>query len=292
MKTFMIFAKHVLREWRKDEVLRNAAAIAYYTVFTLPASMLLVLLIAGRMIGRQTVEGEVFRQMSILIGRDMTDFIRTTLANIQAERPSSIMGMIGVFLIILGATGVFRELRYALNKILQSDLRKNQRWDRLQSYALSLFLIFVTAVILLSSIFASIFLRIIDQRVTELIDISIVTLNMINTGVTFCALTVLFFLLYLILPSKRFPAAPVLAGSVFASALFLCGTYVLSLYVSHASIGEAYGVAASVLVLLLWVYYSAVIFLLGAELIDTYVRLYGRKRPLFALLRRGWKLLR
>lgn len=287
-----MFFKLVLREWHKDQVLRHAAAVAYYTVFTLPASMLLILLIAGRMIGRQTVESEVFRQMSVLMGEDLTSFIRSTLENIQAERPSSLMGIVGVFLIILGATGVFRELRYALNKILQSEQEKGGKWERLQSYALSLFLIFIASVILLSSVFVGIFLRIIEGRVTEFIDIPLITLNVINLGVTFGALCLLFFLLYLVLPSKRFPALPVFMGSLFTSVLFLCGTYVLTLYVSYASIGEAYGVAASVLVLLLWVHYSAVIFLLGAELIDAYVRLHGRKRPLLKLFMKARKLLK
>ena len=273
------FLSVLLREWRKDEVLRHAAAIAYYTVFTLPASFLLILLIAGKMIGRETVEGEVFLRMQDLLGDDIALFIQSAVTNIQARHPSSLMGFFGIVLIILGATGIFRELRYALNKILLSDAPKNRILDRLQSYALSLFLIFITSVVLLSSVFAGIFLRVLEPRVTDIIDIPVITLDTYNTLITFGGISLLFFLLYLVLPARRFPTFPVAAGSIVAGLLFMGGMSAMTFYLSRAQIGEAYGAAASVLILLVWVYWSVFIFLMGAELIDTYVRLYGRKRP-------------
>src|SRR5688572_11676701 len=125
MSSVKRFTGTLVQEWQRDQVPRHAAAIAYYTVFTLPASMLLILLIAGRLIGQETVEGEVFAQMTVLMGADLTQFIQSILSNIHAERPSSWVNVIGIAFIILGATGVFRELRHSLNKILQSDAPKN-----------------------------------------------------------------------------------------------------------------------------------------------------------------------
>lgn len=269
MQRITHFLGTLYTEWKKDDVLRHSATIAYYTVFSLPALLMIILSVAGSVIGTQAVRDEVFGTVETYIGSDITELLQITVENMQREPASLGAAVIGVILLIFGAAGVIRELRVSLNKILgHGKPKKATLFLRLWNFLLSLILLILTAFLIITSIFASTLLTIIQTRVTEFLGIPIDRLELTNLVVTFVALTAIFFLLYVSLPSIKYPLKIILPYSAAASAMFLLGTSILSFYIGYARPGHVYGIAASMLVLLLWIYFAAVVLLVGAELIE------------------------
>jgi|GEM_PF-3073991 len=287
MQRAKTFAGDLYREWKKDEAMRHAAALAYYTVFSLPAFIMIVLTMAGRVIGDDAVASDVFGKLDLYIGPTVSGLLEETLLHIRQRPVDSWLGTIGILLLVFAAVGVIRELRVALNKILgQVKPPKTSLVVGLWNFLLSLLLLLVTALLLTSSIIAGTTLTLIGQQVSQLVLLPVDLLSMINNLATYLLLTVLFFLLYLLLPVTKYPLPLILIFSAVTSTLLMIGTILFSFFIAHSHLGEAFGVAASAVLLLFWIYYAANIFLFGAELIDITAKMQGFSP---AKNRHGWR---
>lgn len=276
MSTIRAFPAAIYKEWKKDEVMRHAAAIAYYTVFSLPAMLLVVFSIASFLLGESVVTGELFGRMRFYIGDRPTELLQGIVRNVNQDAEQTWWAAIigSVILLIIGS-GVIKELRVSLNRIFNISHAKAKFSQTILNRIASVLLLILAAFVLIASIISGLIVSLLNQRVEEFIAIPLNTLSLVNNSVTYITVTILFFLLYLFLPAKKYPPLIILLSSVIASALLVSGTVLASYYITRANVGEAYGVAANVLVLLFWIYFAANIFLIGAEIIDVTSRLEG-----------------
>lgn len=263
------FLPALYKEWKRDDVLHHAAAISYYAVFTLPATLLITLSIASTFLDEQRVKLEFFEAVRLYIGDRTTQLLEQTITQIQSSGSASTWATaIGSIVLILVAGNIIRELRRTLDTILGNVQSKTSFVLWLWNYLLSYLLLIATGLVLAASIFSGAILKTLQTEFAELSGFSFDTLNFIHSTVSYGSVTILFFLLYLLLPARRYPPLIVLLGSIIASALLVIGTVIASFYIAKANLGHAYGLAANVLILLFWIYFSSAVFLSGAELID------------------------
>lgn len=271
----------------RDNTMRHAAAIAYYAVFSLPAILLIVLSVAGMTLGETAVNDELFGTMRMYLGERTTELLEATLRNIRENRgDGGWAAYAGGAVLILVATGVMRELQSSINQIMATPRRSRPIYRQVVSYLLFLLLLIATAAVLIASIVSGTLIGVLGQRVEAFLSLPVSLIGMAHQAVTYLAVTVMIFLLYLALPSRRFPPLIVLLSSVIVSSLLLIGTVAASYYVSHTGLGKAYGVAASVLILLFWIYFGANVFLIGAELIEVTDRLQKSSGTMASRLKR------
>lgn len=257
------------RECKKDDVMRHAAAIAYYTVFSLPAFILVVLSLASSLLDAESVNREVFGTIRTYMGERTVNVLETTLTNAQSVNgDGSLIGIAGIIVILVASTGVIRELQKAMNKIINAKVKRRTFLQALWTYALSLVLLLVTAAVLIASVVSGTIIGVIGQRVQVLESIPVDVLGFSQNLISYVALTAMVFLLYVVLPQKKFPWLIALLCSIIASSLMVTGTIIASYYIARTGLGKAYGVAANVLVLLFWIYFGANVFLLGTELME------------------------
>ncbi len=270
------FISIMAKEWWNDDVPRHAAAIAFYTAFSLPSFLVMLITIAGLFLGANVVQTEVLRHIQELLGPESRAFIQAALTNLQLSRQSGLVTLFGAAVLLVSAVSVMRSLQTALNIILEiKPLAGEHVLHEIRRYILSFFLLIVTAVFLLgltmlSTVFASV-----DN--SALLPSGLHFLYVTDLPVTYLVVTPLFFLLYLFLPERRLPPWIVLLGALVASSLFVVGRFLVNLYILNAHMDLQYGVAASLLILLLWIYYIAHIFLLGAEFIDVFSQWTAKK---------------
>lgn len=270
MGTTKRYFKRLWSEWQKDDVARHAATLAYFAVFSLPAFILVIISIAGVFVDPADVRTRFFAQVENIAGPSLASFLSSSIENAQQSDESFLMNTVGILFLLIAAVGIFRELETSLNRILNVKQPEFTLLVFLRSYAMSFVLLIAAATVLLASLAAGSLLLAVQSRITELSSLEIIRLSTLNQLLSYAALGTLFFILYRFLPAKRFPLKAIAVGTLAATTLFVLGTFLLTLYLSRANIGHAYGVASSLLVLLLWIFYSANVFLLGAEVIDAY----------------------
>lgn len=287
MQIARTFAAEVWKEWNRDDTMRHAAAIAYYTVFALPAILLIVLSIASVTMDQATVSDELFGTISRYLGHRTAELLRTTLNNIDANRETGgWAGYVGAGLLLFAATGVMRELRAAINRIIGLKRRTRTLVQRALDYLLFFILLVITALVLIASIITGTLIGVLSQQVEAFLSVPVGVISVVHNSVTYAAITLMIFFLYFFLPSKRFPALIVLLCSIIVSSLLVIGTVAASYYVSRTGVGQAYGVAANVLILMFWIYFGTTVFLFGAELMEVTERLLTTPPKRFPLIRR------
>lgn len=274
MATAKRYFKRLWSEWQKDEVTRHAATLSYFMVFSLPAFMLVIVSIAGIFIDETEVRTQFFSQIRTVTGDSLATFLASSIENVHESGTSVVMNVVGVLFLLFAAIGIFKELETSLNTIL--NVKKETKVTFvgfIRGYAISFVLLVAASTLLVASLAVGSVLLVLQSRITELSSTEIIRLSTLNQLVSYVTLGGLFFILYRYLPSKKFPLKAVLIGTAVATTLFIVGTFLLTFYMAQADVGHAYGVASSVLVLLLWIFYSTNVFLLGAEVIDAYDRI-------------------
>lgn len=288
MQHIVRFIRALYAEYRKDETPRHAAAIAYYTIFSLPALMLVVLSAArAMMMENEPIAEDAFATLALYMNDDTISFLQDTVMNVRPLRENIWISSFSIAFLLLGAIGVIRELRSSLNVILGIKKKPAPYLQKLWEYLMSFILLMLTAVILTASVLSGTFLAAIGPRITELTGISASMINLLHTGISNAAIALLFFLIYLFLPARRFPVFLTLLCSLIASSLLVMGMVIATAVLSQTGFGQAYGVATQALVILFFIAFASHILLLGAEMIEVAIRLdkTASKGPV-ALVRR------
>lgn len=271
--------KETFQEWQTDKSPRLAAALAYYTVFSLAPLLIIVIAIAGAVFGQQAARGEIVGQIESLVGQQGAQAIQTAIEN--ANRPSAqggIASLISVIVLIFGASGVFAQLQDALNTIWEVKVKPGRGITgfirkRLLSFAAVLGIGFL----LLVSLVISAVLSGISHYFSNLLPGADFIWYLLNIIVSFAIITLLFALIYKYLPDVKIRWKDVWIGAAMTALLFVVGKYALGLYLGRGSFGSTYGAAGSLVVLLAWVYYSSLILFFGAEFTQVYARHYGSR---------------
>jgi len=280
-KTAWSMTRQTFGEWSNDKGGRLGAALSYYTVFSLAPLLLVVLSIAGLAFGRQAAEGSLFGQLAGLVGPDAAQLIQAAVAKAHHTKGGVLGTVIGVVVLLAGATGVVIELQGAINTVWKVEPKPHRGiWGVVRTRLLSVAMILSLGFLLLVSLVVSAALTAMSGWLRGVVgDIAIVSW-FIDAAVALAVISTLIALIYKILPDAEVAWRDVWVGAIATAVLFMIGKYLIGLYVGKASVGSAFGAAGSMAVLLVWIYYSAQIVLLGAEFTRVYANRMGAKvRP-------------
>ena len=265
-------------EWMEHNATRLAAAVAFYSILSLAPLLILSISIAGMMFGEDAARGELDTQMRGLVGDSGADVMKETLANAQKPSHGIIATVIGSVMLLLGAAGVFGELRDALNVIWEVRPKKGGGiWQFVRSKFLSFGMVLTIGFLLLTSLVLSTALSYVGTYMTGLAPGVPVLMLIVAFLISLILITGLFAMLFRYLPDARIPWKHVWFGAVVTAVLFTLGKFGIGLYIAHASVGSTFGAAGSLVVLVVWVYYSALIVFFGAELTQAHARAAGDK---------------
>ncbi|MFL5472851.1 MAG: YihY/virulence factor BrkB family protein, partial [Gemmatimonadales bacterium] len=270
-----------LAGWWNDNVPRLGASLAYYTLFALAPILVVAIAIGGLAFGPEAVRGEIVGQIQGLIGREGAEAVQAMLEG--ASRPGSSIAatVVGIITFFLGATGAFLELQTALNAIWHVEPKSDGSYWRVlvMQRVISFGLVVAMGFLLLTSLLVSAALAAIHRYMGNAFPGMVVLWEALNVIVSLTVITLLFALIYKVLPDVKLSWRDVWVGGLVTAGLFSIGRLVIGLYLGTASVASTYGAAGSVIVILVWVYYSAQIILLGAEFTRAYVDEFGGRPP-------------
>ena len=272
--------KRAVSEWVDDYAPSMGAALSYYTVFSLAPLLLIVISVAGLIFGADAARGEIFGQLRGTMGDDAAKAIEGLLASVSKPTEGVTATLIGVAVLLIGATTVFGELQNALDRIWRAPGRAKPSglWSLLRTRLLSFGLILGLAFMLMVSLVLEAAMAAAGRWWGSLFGGWELTARTLNVLAGFAVTAVVFAMIYKLMPRVRVLWRDVWLGAAVASLLFTVGKFLIGLYIGKSSVASSYGAAGSLVIILVWVYYSAQIFLLGAEFTQVYARSFGSMR--------------
>jgi len=258
------------------------AALAYYSVFSLAPLLLIVISIAGLVFGQEAVRGEVFGQLQGLLGSDASQAVEGLLASVAKPAEGMASTAIGTVLLLVGATSVFGELQDALDRIWRAPARNRSGgvWTLVRTRLLSFGMILGIAFLLMVSLVFSALVAALGKLWSGAFGEWALLAQLVDLGIGFAMTTGVFALIYKVMPRVSVKWRDVWLGAVVTSVLFTAGRTLIGLYIGRSNLASGFGAAGSLIVVLVWVYYSAQIFLLGAEFTWIYARTFGSMQAL------------
>lgn len=269
--------KETITEWQDDKVPLLAAALAYYTVFSIAPLLIIAIAIAGAFFGEEAARGEIIDQIQGLIGQQGAEAIQSMLQNTQQPNANSgLATLFGIITLLIGATGVFGQLQEALNIIWDVKPKPGVGLRVfLLSRLLSFAMVLVIGFLLLVSLLLSAILAAISHFFGDLIPGFQFIGQLLNFTLSFGVITLLFAAIYKVLPDVKVPWQNLWLGAIVTALLFNAGKSLIGLYLGNSAVSSTYGAAGSLVVILIWIFYSAQIMLLGAEFTQVYSRYHG-----------------
>jgi membrane protein len=271
-----------IREWQDDNILRHSAGLAYYAIFALAPLLVIVLSIAGAAFGPEAVRGQLNGELRDLMGEKAAATVQKMVAGAMQPKKSMVASVLGIVMLVFAATNLFAEMQHSLNVIWgkerQSDrgpMLRNGIINWLRTRMLSLGMVLVILFLLLASLVLTGMFSYITAHLSVVSDLPFPLWGWSGFCVSLICEVALFGLLFKVLPDVRFPWRQVWWGATVTALLFEAGKWALSWYLSSDMIGSGYEAAGSIVLLLLWVYYTSIIILTGAELTHVRSRLCG-----------------
>ncbi len=273
--------KATFNQWNEDKAPRLAAALAYYTAFSIAPLLVVVVAVVGLVFDQQTAQAEIMMRIEHEIGAETAAIIQTVLDNASQQSSGVIAGIVGLVTIVLGAAGFFGQLQDALNMVWEVAPKPGQgMFAVIRQRFLSFTMVLGIGFLLLVSLIISAVLASLNAFVTGLLPQALILTQILNTVISLAIITLLFALIYKVLPDVDISWKDVWVGAFMTALLFTIGKLLLGLYLGSSGVASSYGVAGSFVVLLLWIYYSAQILLFGAEFTQVHARRDGaRIRP-------------
>jgi membrane protein len=268
------------RNWVADHAQSMGAALAFYTIFSVAPLLLIVIAVAGAVFGEEAARGEIYLQLQDMLGTHGALAVQDLLES--ARRPASSVpaAAFGIAVLFVAATSVFAELQDALDRIWRVPQRPAQAglWRLVRGRLLSFGLILGVGFLLIVSLAFSAALGALSRWWDPQSESWVTFTGATETGLSLLLVTVVFAMIYKTMPRARIHWRDVWVGAVVTAALFVAGKILIGLYIGRSGIASAFGAAASLIVVLLWVYYSAQVFLFGAEFTWVYSHRYGSRR--------------
>jgi membrane protein len=265
-------------EFIDDNATKLSASLAYYTIFSIGPLLLVIITIMGLFYQRSVIADQLFDQLSTLVGRSGSSQLKSIMDNISQQNNTTLFGILGVVILIFGATGIFTEIQGSINYIWSIKAKPKRSWlkyltDRLLSFSLIIGIGFLMLVTLLVNV-------LLDLLTTHLQHFFngtyVVLIAGINLVLLFGVVTFLFAVIYKVLPDAKIFWKDAFVGASFTGILFLAGKFLISYYIASSKSINAYGAAASIIILLSWVYYSSIILYFGAEFTKVYAMKWGK----------------
>jgi len=267
MKKYWDSLKKAFTGFMNDNAFKLSASLSYYTIFSIGPVLLIIISLAGVFFGREAVQGRIYGQIKGLIGPEAAAQVQEIIQNIQHRDGGTIGTIVGIGLLIIGSTGVFIEMQDSLNNIWSVKAKPKKGWKKfIFNRVTSFSLIISMGFILLVSLIVSAVLDSMNDRLQRYFpDMTIYLFYTINVILMLAVVALLFAVIFKVLPDAHISWKDALTGAVFTSLLFLLGKFAISFYLGQADLGVTYGAAASIVILLTWVYYTSLILFFGAE---------------------------
>lgn len=260
----------------RNNDLKFSAALSYYTIFSLAPMLILAISIGSLLFGRDAIQGHLFSEINGIVGNKASLQIQEMLTKITLEKNSVVATIIGVVTFFIGATGVFGEIQSTINMIwgLKAKPKKGlvkYVVNRLLSFAMVVTIGFLLVV----SMVASSLINLLNDQLESFLPGTTFIMMLVTNGVSLLIISTLFTMVFKFLPDSIVRWRDAFIGSLFTSALFLLGKYLIGLYLANSASSSIYGAAGSMIILLLWIYYSSILLYFGAEFTKTYALKYG-----------------
>jgi len=276
---FVYLIKESFREFINDNGMKLSAALSYYTIFSLPPLLLIIISLCGFFFGAEAVRGEIFGQINGLVGNLAALQIQEILKNVKLANTNALAAIVGIVILIIGASGVFSEIQDSLNIIWGIRTKPKSGFRRFLHNRLRAFsMIGSVGFLLLVGLVISAVIEILNNKLTESLHPNTVILfYAINLLTVFLIITLLFTLIFRTLPDGKVVLKDCIIGASFTAFLFMIGKFAIGAYLGSSNIATAYGAAGSLILILAWVYYSAIILYFGAEFTKIYAHTHGMK---------------
>lgn len=264
--------KDAFKGFGDHKVTKLSASLAYFTTFSLGPLLIVIIFIASKVLGKEAVEGTVFNQIKGFIGPDGAAQIQTIIKNAALSGKNGISAAIGIITLLIGATTVFGEIQDSINSIWGVKAKpKAGIMKVIGTRLLSFGMIASLGFLLLVSLAVTAVVEGLGDRLTAMFpDVAVVVLYIVNLILTLGVVTVLFAIIFKVLPDIRIKWKAIWPGAIATAILFMIGKFLISLYISKSNIGDTYGAAGSLVILIVWIYYSSMILYFGAEFTKAY----------------------
>ena len=255
-----------------DKVTKLSASLAYYTTFSLGPLLIVIIYLCSLFFGRQAVEGTIYSQIKSFIGADGAAQIQSIIKNAAISGKNGMAATIGVITLLVGATTVFGEIQDSINSIWGVKAKPKAGIMKLVSTRLLSFgMIASLGFLLLVSLAITTLVESVGNRLERMFpDVAVVILYIINLIITLCVTTALFAIIFKVLPDIRIKWKAIFPGAIATAILFIAGKFLISVYISKSNVGSTYGAAGSLVILILWIYYSSIILYFGAGFTKSY----------------------
>ncbi|WP_306351009.1 YihY/virulence factor BrkB family protein [Flavobacterium sp. '19STA2R22 D10 B1'] len=275
-KGFSLLKLTVL-EFIEDNGMKLSASLSYYTIFSLPPLMIIIISVAGMFFGKDAVTGEFFGQINGLVGNAAALQIQEAIKNVELSGNNTFATTIGIIMLLVGASGVFAEIQSSINFIWGLKARPNRGLMKfIRNRLMSFSMIASVGFLLLVSLMMNTLMDVMNKRLLLYFpEMTFYVFYVLNMIVVFLIITSLFSIIFKSLPDGEIRWKDSLIGAGFTSIFFMLGKFAIGAYLGSSTIASVYGAAGSVIVILIWVYYSAIILYFGAEFTKVYAREYG-----------------
>ena len=278
LREYFNLLKDAGNEFLDDNATKLSASLAYYTIFAIGPLLLVVITLLGIFYKKATVTTQVFDQVSSIVGHSGAQELKSMLDGISHQNHTTLFGVIGVIVLIFGATGIFTEIQSSINYIWSIKTKPKRSWlkyitDRLLSFSLIIGIGFL----MLVTLFVNVIVDLLTTRLQNFLgNADIILIKGINIVLLFVIVIFLFSVIYKVLPDAKISWRDALVGASFTGILFLIGKFLIGYYLGSSTMISTYGAAASLILLLSWVYYSSIILYFGAEFTKVYAMKWGK----------------
>lgn len=276
-RKFFYVLKEAAKAFSGDNAVKLSAALSYYTIFAIGPLLVIVLSLSGIFLGEAAVEGKLYGQIRGLIGSEAAKQVQEIIQNIQKTNNSTIGAIIGGIVLVIGATGIFAEIQDSINYIWSLKAKPKRGFIKLlMNRLLSFSLIISLGFLLIVSLVANALMDILNERLTRFFpDTMVYIIYGLNIVLLLAVISLLFAIIFKVLPDGKIKWKDAFVGAFFTSILFLIGKSAIGYYLGNSKLGSTYGTAASVVIILTWVYYTSIILYFGAEFTKIYALEFG-----------------
>ncbi len=269
--------KDSFKGFSNDNVTKLSGSLAYYTVFSLGPLLVVIISLCSIFLGREAVEGKIFEQLSGFVGHDTALQLQEIIKNASVAGKGKLAAVIGIITLLIGATTVFGDIQDSINKIWGIKPKPKKSWLKLlQNRFLSFSVIASLGFLLLVSLgISAIIETLMNSFKARYPDVAVIIVYIVNLVLTLGIITLIFAVIFKVLPDAKIKWKDIMAGAVATALLFMLGKFGISFYISKTNVGSTFGAAGSIVILLVWVYYSSIILYFGAEFTKAYAIKFG-----------------
>jgi membrane protein len=279
LKNVWAILRQAFTGFSDDRVLKMSGSLAYSTIFSIAPLIIIIIFLADIFYGRNAIEGTIYGEIRDFVGNDAAAQIQNMIRNASLSGKSHIAVVLGVITLVLGATSVFGEIQDSINIIWGLKPKPKKGWVKMLLNRLWSFSVIGSFgfILLVSLVVNTVIEALMNQLQRLFPSVTIVLIYIVNQLVILGVTTLLFSVIFKVLPDARIKWRDVMAGAFATALLFMAGKFIITFYINHASVSSAYGAAGSLVVILVWVYYSSAILFFGAEFTKAYATKHGSR---------------